>query len=204
MLGGTHWVRGQHGVSLIETLVVICIISIVAAIALMQRGSANTQFQRQNVARELKVAFERGRFDSVKRRADTSGVQAKVIVDVNSYTLTSYVDVSGTMTATDATSNFSAQNIVIAGYGGLSLPYTVYYNQRGEAVDSGGASINPTFLVCNVSCSSPTISNSNIVLVTPTGTVNLLAGGSSIPSFTAPTITTIPPSNSINNTVTLP
>ena len=145
MLGGTHWVRGQHGVSLIETLVVICIISIVAAIALMQRGSANTQFQRQNVARELKVAFERGRFDSVKRRADTSGVQAKVIVDVNSYTLTSYVDVSGTMTATDASSNFSAQNIVIAGYGGLSLPYTVYYNQRGEAVDSGGASISPTF-----------------------------------------------------------
>ena len=204
MLGGTHWVRGQHGVSLIETLVVICIISIVAAIALMQRGSANSQFQRQNVARELKVAFERGRFDSVKRRADTSGVQAKVIVDVNSYTLTSYVDVSGTMTASDATSSFSAQNIVIAGYGGLSLPYTVYYNQRGEAVDSGGASISPKFLVCNISCSSPTISNSNIVLVTPTGTVNLLAGGSSIPSFTAPTITAVPPSNSINNTVTLP
>jgi prepilin-type N-terminal cleavage/methylation domain-containing protein len=204
MLGGTHQVNEQHGFSIVETLVVIIIISIVSAIAFMQRGSANSQFQRQNIARELKVSFERGRFDSVKRRADSSGIQARVLVDTGAYTLTTYKDVSGTMTAAPVTSSFSAQNIVIAGYGGLTLPYTVYYNQRGEAVDSSGASISPKFLVCNVSCSSPTVANSNIVLVTPTGTVNLLAGGSSIPTFTAPTITTVPPTSSINNTVTVP
>lgn len=196
--------RDQDGVSLIETLVVIIIISIVVAIALMQRGSANDQFKRQNVARELKVAFERGRFDSVKRRADTSGTQAKVVVTATSYTLTIFVDVSGSMTANVSSTDTSAQNIVIGAYGGSTLPLTVYYNQRGEPVDSTGASISPKFLVCNVNCSSPTVDNSNIVLVTPTGTVNLLAGGSAIPTFAAPAITNVPGTNSINNTVIVP
>ena len=61
---------GQAGISLVELLVVIVIIAIVASVALMRRGSANEQFQRQNASRELKTAFERARFDSVKRRAD--------------------------------------------------------------------------------------------------------------------------------------
>ena len=82
MLGGTHWVRGQHGVSLIETLVVVSIISIVSAIALMQRGSANNQFQRQNIARELKVAFERSGANWARRappcRADDPEINPAV------------------------------------------------------------------------------------------------------------------------------
>ena len=66
----SYTTQGQDGTTLVEALVVILIISIVAAMAIMNRGSADEQFKRQNLARELKVAFERARFDSVKRRAE--------------------------------------------------------------------------------------------------------------------------------------
>src|SRR5690606_12428047 len=75
------------GFSFVELMVVIVIIVIVATLALMQRGSANEQFQRQNVARELKVALERARFDSVKRRALPP---AKVEVRPDRFILTTY------------------------------------------------------------------------------------------------------------------
>jgi hypothetical protein len=187
--------------------VVIVIIAIVAAIALMNRGSADSQFKRQNVARELKTAFERARFDSVKRRAQItpSDVRATVVVSSNSYALTTYpIDSSGAPVANTLTTSTSGQNVVIGGNGSIGLPFTIYYNQRGEAVDVGGASISPSFYVCNVSCTSPTNNNANLLIVTPTGTVNLLPGGSSVPNFIAPSVTPVPPSTGINNTATLP
>jgi prepilin-type N-terminal cleavage/methylation domain-containing protein len=201
----------QSGVTLIELLVVIVIIAIVASIALMQRGSADAQFKRQNVARELKVAFERARFDSVKRRAQPEAspspeTRAKVVVDTNSYSLTTYtVDSANVSTPSTQTTDTSGQNVVIqGGTNSITLPYTIYYNQRGEAVDINGSSISPSFYVCNATCSSPSTSTANLILVTPTGTVNLLSGGSTAPNFNAPTITTSTNTNTINNTARLP
>jgi prepilin-type N-terminal cleavage/methylation domain-containing protein len=199
----------ESGVTLVELLVVIVIIAIVAALALMQKGSADSQFKRQNVAQELKVAFERARFDSVKRRAQPAAspspdTRAKVVVDTTSYALTTYpINSSGTPTLTAQTTTVSGQNITIAG-NSVALPYTVYYNQRGEAVDSGGFSISPSFLVCNFTCASPTNANANLLIVTPTGTINLLPGGSTAPNFNAPTITNVSPTSGINNTARLP
>jgi len=214
--GATTWAKeamitndnnrtNESGVSYVELLVVIIIIVVVCALAFMKRGSANEQFQRQNVARELKVALERARFDSVKRRADTSGTQAKVLVDAGVYTLTTDINLNGTLESSDdIVRTISSQNIVIAGSGGTTVPVTVRFNQRGEPVDSSGVSISPTFLVCNVSCSSPTIANSNIVVLTPTGTVNLLVGGSTIPTFNAPPVTNVPVGTGVSNLVSVP
>lgn len=193
----------QRGVTVVELLVVVVVIAVIVGFALMQRGGANEQFKRQNVAQELKSAFERARFDSVKRRADSSGIQAKVVVDQTTFTLTTDRDQNGLLETSDnEVANLSGQNIVIAGNTGITLPVTITYNQRGEAtaIDAGGV-IEPVFLVCNVSCASPTQANSNIVLVTPTGTVNLLAGGSPLPTFSPPGgISTVPANTSINNT----
>jgi len=193
-------------VSLIETLVVIAIIVVVAGLALMQRGSANAQFQRQNVARELKVAFERGRFDSVKRHAEGAG-PATVVVDANSYTLTTDLNMDGTFQSSEiVTTNLSAQNITIAGYTSMSLPVTVTFNKRGEAsAVGGGVAVTPQFYVCNGTCpQTPTNGTANIVLVTPTGTVNLLAGSATPPTFANANVTSVSTTSGIRNTVSLP
>jgi prepilin-type N-terminal cleavage/methylation domain-containing protein len=194
----------ESGLSLVELLIVITIIVIVSTIALMQFGSSKQQFSRQNVAQELKSSFERARFDSVKRRAKTSdGVpEASVVVNTNSISLTTYRESGGTYTAETKTTSFSGQNINLVSYGGTTLPVTVTYDRRGEATASSG---NPVFLVCNGTCtaSTDTAGNANIVLVTTTGTVNLLPGGSSIPTFAAPTLAGTP-GGDIKNDVVLP
>jgi Tfp pilus assembly protein FimT len=195
----------ESGVSLVETLIVVVIIAIVAGLALMQSNAPNAQLKRQNVARELKVAMERARFDSVKRRGANSSTQAMLYVTGTSFTLTTDNDLSGTITsADDVMTNFAAQNIVIAGHSGTSVPTTIWFNQRGEPVNSGGGLISPVFLVCNVSCSSPSAANANIVVLTPTGTVNMLPGGATVPNFPVPNVTSVPPGSGISNIVTVP
>ncbi|MBA3352179.1 MAG: prepilin-type N-terminal cleavage/methylation domain-containing protein [Blastocatellia bacterium] len=202
-----HHVRSnshESGVTFIELLVVIVIISIVAALALMQRPSANEQFKRQNAARELKVAFERARFDSVKRRAE-GVLQASVTVTTNSYTLSTDVNPNATGLESVA-SDLSGANITIAGFTSMTLPVTVTFDRRGEAsaVDGSGY-VNPQFLVCNGTCPvTPTSSTANIVLVTPTGTVNLLAGNATPPTFANANVTSIPTTTGISNMVSLP
>jgi prepilin-type N-terminal cleavage/methylation domain-containing protein len=191
----------ESGVTVVELLVVIIIIAIVASIALMNRGSANEQFKRQNVALELKVAFERARFDSVKRRADTAAVQAKVTVTPTSYTLTIDRNMDGTLTADEDLVASLPAGVVIGLYSGASLSsQEVVFNMRGETSQLPA----PQFLVCNVACSSPNNSNSNIVLVTQTGTVNLLNGNSSLPTFANANVSNVNTSTDINNTVSLP
>lgn len=213
MKSKTNIFQNQKGVSLVELLVVIMIITIISTIALMQFGSSKNQFRRQNVAQELKTAFERARFDSVKRRAEiVSGVdnRAKVTVNTNSFTLTVDKNGNGTIEAADdLVNNFGTQNVTITNTAGNGIfPVTVFYDKRGEvtATNNAGIPINPIFIVCNGACTSATAnsSNSNIVLVTPTGTVNLLAGGSAIPVFPTPAVTSVPAATNIKRDVTLP
>ena len=194
----------ESGVTIAELLVVIVVIGVITGFALLQRGGANEQFKRQNVARELKSALERARFDSVKRRADDVDIpQARVVINETSFVLTTDKDQNGVLEAADdQTTDFSGQDIVIGLKPGLSFPVTVTYSHRGESSASDPATnTSPQFWVCNVSCSTPSASNSNLILVTPTGTVNMLAGGVSPPTFDPHSgITNVSASNSINNT----
>ncbi len=193
------------GFSLVELLVVIGIICVLSAIAVMQLTTSNQRFIRQNAARELKAAFERARFDSVKRRPTSIGAFAKVALTQSSFTLTADTNLNGTLEAADdLLRDLSGTSVVMAGSGGTALPTTVYFNQRGEAVNSSGASISPVFLVCGGSCSAPTSANANIVLVTPTGTVNLLPGDAAIPSFPTPNVTSVPVSSDVSKVVSIP
>jgi prepilin-type N-terminal cleavage/methylation domain-containing protein len=198
----------QKGFSLMELLMVTLIISIVAGIALMQLGSSKNQFQRQNVAQMLKSSIERARFDSVKRRVDILN-RAKVVVSATSFTLTIDANANGVTTDTDdsVTTSLAGQGISITG-SGMTFPVTVSFDRRGiaTAVDGSSATVNPVFLVCNGTCSfaTDTTSNSNIVLVTGTGTVNLLPGGSLIPSFATPAVTVVSPGDGVDEDVTIP
>ncbi|HVF31372.1 MAG TPA: prepilin-type N-terminal cleavage/methylation domain-containing protein [Pyrinomonadaceae bacterium] len=189
----------QAGVSVIELLVVMIVIGVIAGFALMQRGGVDVQISRQNVAQQLKVAFERARFNSVKRRAQ-AGQEATVTVTPTSYTLRTYAEVSGAWVASDQTVNLPS-GIVIGLYDESALTTRdVPFNMRGETP----ASPSPEFLVCNVTCANRTNATANIVLVTPTGTVNLLPGGSSLPVFGVPSVTSVPGSNGINPDTVLP
>jgi prepilin-type N-terminal cleavage/methylation domain-containing protein len=200
----------SSGFSLTELLVVIIILTVISTLAFMQYQASNQRFKRQNVAIELKNSFERARFDSVKRRAETEGSQAKVVITNTSFTLTTYkTDDSINYTAENFANDFSGQNVTIQKYNQTSLtfPVTVYFDQRGEVVakDSVGTTVNPIFLVCNGTCdiNNATASNSNIVSISPTGTVNMLAGNAAIPGFTAPPITSVTPNDFLNTFVSL-
>jgi Tfp pilus assembly protein FimT len=178
---------------LVELLVVILVIAIIMSMSVMQYGKSRERFRMQNVARELKVAFERARFDSVKRRPEDSSTFARVAIaggtdEANTYTLTTDLNQNGTFDTGDSvTTNTSPQGILIKPKPGvtMSFPVTVAFNMRGEVVASqaDGSAVLPSFIVCYQPC---TPAESLIVLVTPTGTVNILDGVTGVPNFTAP------------------
>jgi len=200
MRSGTKKSGSERGATLIEVMVVLVIIIVLTTIALMKRGSSNDVLKRQNAAQQLKAAFERARFDSVKRRPDTNAAQAKVAVSIWGYTLTTDLDLNGVLNGSDdRNTDIGSQNIAIKDYNGNILPITVYYNKRGEAVDINGNPISPVFYVCNITCNSPGANNANILLVTPTGTVNLLPGDSRLPVFGVPAINGVPTTTGINH-----
>jgi Tfp pilus assembly protein FimT len=190
--------ESEKGISIVELMVVIVIISILTALAVLNRGSANEIFQRQNAVGELKVAFERARFDSVKRRGD--GVEpfpfASVEVRTNGFTLRTYTREGSASTATphDVVKTFPA-GVTAAHYSSGTLPMTITFNRRGET--AGGV---PQFRITDQKSGG-----SDIIVVTPTGTVNVLPGTSSIPTFSNPTLSGNPAANaSISNQVVVP
>ncbi|MDM7921207.1 MAG: prepilin-type N-terminal cleavage/methylation domain-containing protein [Pyrinomonadaceae bacterium] len=197
--------KSEHGFSLVELLVVITIIAVVAGLAMMQRGNANEQFQRQNAARELKTAFERARFDSVKRRAiistDTTDPnpdkRARVIIDTAGFTLVTDVNQNGDVAdAGDSVTTPFPPNIAVTPRTGLSLPLTVSFNRRGEP-DVADLQL----LVCNGTCGSGTgtSADANVLLVTATGTVEMLPGGSAINPYPTPVVTVVPGGTAIRS-----
>ena len=214
--------RRRRGFSLVELVVVVALIVVIGGIAVAFLGRSKSQMQRQNVARELKVAFERARFDSVKRRADAGchasippGARARVVITNNSFTLVTDVKEDGSYTS--VANSFGGQSISISddidnSANTLQFPVTVSFNARGEActTDNTGAVINDSlyaarFLVCNGTCDygTATKSNSNLVLVTPTGTVNLLAGNAEAPDFDPPGVSNVDDESFINTLVSL-
>lgn len=196
----------QSGKSMIEVVLVLVIIVIIATFAIGQYRNSRPQFIRQNTARQLKISFERARFDSVKRRTDTAQ-QAKVVVDQTWFALSTDLNNDGVIGLSEAETNkFSSDGITITGQN-MVFPVTVSFDSRGNVTAKGsdGTKVNPVFYVCNGACTpaTATAANANVVLVSDTGTVNYLAGSSSIPSFTNPIITTIPGTTAISTPVAI-
>ena len=88
----------QAGVSLIEVLIVLVIVGVLVTIAIAQISRPKEVFDRQTITREFKVALERARFDSVKRRPATVADQSKVTVtNSRSFSYITDLDGSGTL-----------------------------------------------------------------------------------------------------------
>jgi prepilin-type N-terminal cleavage/methylation domain-containing protein len=192
--------NSEAGVTLVELMVVVLIIVVIASIAFMSPARTNEQLKRQNAARDLKTAFERARFDSVKRRADSSGSpsvpHAYVRVDsATQFTLVTDNNSDGDLTdALDTVVTTLPAGITIAS--DLTIPATISFDRRGEP-----SVADVSFVVCHGTCdfSNDTPAIANVIHVTPTGTVNMLPGGSTVPTFTAPNVSNVNTSTSIRS-----
>lgn len=200
--GNNRTFHGQSGKSLIEIIIVVVIITIVATFTVAQYGSSKNNLSRQNTAHKLKSSMERARFDSVKRRTTDAALQAKVVVNQSWFAVITDANLNGTIDANDReVTKFGDLNVSIAGQS-MNFPVTLTYDERGNVVARGSdnALVNPIFYVCTGSCTAgtATAANSNIVLVSPAGTVNLLAGNSTLPSFNNPSVTNVAADDDVN------
>jgi prepilin-type N-terminal cleavage/methylation domain-containing protein len=188
--------KDQSGFSLAEVLVVIVIISIIVVFAVAQFGNSADSFETENIARELKVRFERARFDSVKRRPANVVDMSRVVINNEtsfSYSMDSNQN-NQLETSETQTVDFSGRTNIKILQNGMNFPVTVIFDRRGHitATDGLGAEINPAFTVCN-NCTSETANNSNalIVALSATGTVSMYHWDESPPDLHDPTVTTI-------------
>jgi len=210
MIDGENKYRTEDGFTLVEVLIVVVIIMVVSLIPLLSIQSSKTVYERQNFARELKSALERARFDSVKRRASDSGIQARVIIRENGFDLVTFAKPAGVsassteMGEVTSSKEIEEQGTVFSHPSsdiGTAFPVTISFTERGEAiaVDAGGNVLSsPAVIICAGACSSFDRSNSNILAVSRTGTVNLLPGDMAIPTFAAPQTTSVSQGSGIN------
>ena len=185
----------QSGLTLFEVLVVLVIAAILVTFAVAQLGQSKNNLQRQNVARELKVSFERARFDSVKRRAADINKRAGVKVDATYFDVTIDRNLSGAIEASDTNKiDFGAGSDIRIVSADLAFPVTVKFDQRGQitAIDALGVNVKPKFIICN-NCTAATANaqNANVISISPTGTIVMTAFGESEPTFQNPIVTNV-------------
>src|SRR5213078_1651751 len=83
-------------------------------------------------------------------------------------------------------------------------PLTIRFDERGHAVLSDCVSTPPPnvplLYFCNGACTPATANsqNSNVIFVSPTGTVAMLAGGESMPTFGNPNVTNVNANMQVN------
>lgn len=197
----------RNGFSLLELLIVVVIIGIISVLAMTQFGRTQTRLQRQNIARELKVYFERARFDSVKRRATNTADMARVIItSATTFNVTTDMNLNGTIDTAD-TRFMSLNGRTDARITGANVifPVIVRFDQRGQATATNGnnAEITPTFTICDADCTvaAPTADNSTVITITPTGTVAMLDGGSTLSNVAAPNVSTVAGNTAVSSLV---
>ena len=197
--------RSASGFSVIELLIVLVVVGIVVTLAVIALGSSASSLARQNISREFKVALERARYDSVKRRPDTCDQMSRVeITSATSFRLLTDTNRNGSIDPASETSVFdfeSRSNTEIVD--AITYPVTIRFDGRGNT--SSGPCSAPTAphastTFCEMPCTAATANDQNatVIYVSPTGTTTSLLGGQTIPDFDEPSVTTIAPSLYIN------
>lgn len=198
----------QSGISLVEVLIVLVILAILVTFAIANFGSAKTSFQRQRIARELKVYLERARFDSVKRRAAAESEMARVIFNSpTSFTAVTDLNQNGKVLNSDGTiedgdkrpvdfTQRSDTQIFVSDT--FNYPVTIRFNQRGHitATDNSGNNVSPIlFTICSKNCSDTSENNKelSVVSVSTTGTIAVLKNGQNLSTLPTPAITSSTP-----------
>lgn len=163
--------RRERGVSIVEILIVILMISIVSAFALVRISGAQRAMRLTNSAREFMGWLERARLDSTRRHAITPvnagdpDLRARVtIASANSYTVLIDQDGDG---ALDPARTFTLPPTHGATFAGIAIPTTIYYNWRGRSVDNAGNLLNLSFSLQDAN------GNTNLINLTGAGDATL-------------------------------
>ncbi|HKQ51165.1 MAG TPA: prepilin-type N-terminal cleavage/methylation domain-containing protein [Pyrinomonadaceae bacterium] len=135
--------RRERGFSLVELLIVVAMISVVAAFAVMQISAAQRAMRLTNSAREFMAWLEKARVDSVRRHPMSKNEMAMVkITAANAYVVK--IDQNG-----DGALDPDLTITIPASYGtsfsGVAVPQEIYFNWRGRPVSDTGASLSLAF-----------------------------------------------------------
>jgi hypothetical protein len=159
-----------------------------------------------DIAREFKVALERARFDSVKRRpAACEDMSRVVITSATSFELITDMNQNGTLepaSETRVTTFGTRGNVVLVG-DDISYPTTIRFDRRGNATSGDCDDLEDVVqeaVFCNLPCTAASANseNSNIVFVSRTGTAAMLPGGTTLPEFDDPDVTDIEAGTQVN------
>jgi prepilin-type N-terminal cleavage/methylation domain-containing protein len=197
--------RKDSGFSIIELLIVLAILGILVTFAILALGSSSRILERQSIAKEFKVALERSRFDSVKRRPETCSEMARVeITSATSFRYITDTNQDGTLqpaTEQKVVDFGQYSDVIIVDDPAPTYPIIIRFDSRGQtssgACGSETTADTPTHF-CEAPCATRDSSNSNSVYVSPTGTVAFLNGGESVPAFLEPTVSNVSTSSDIN------
>lgn len=203
------------GFSLIELLIVVVVVGIIVTFSFLSFGSSAANLGRQNIAREFKVSLERARFDSVKRRATAcSNMSSVTINNSTSFSTSIDRDQNGRLELPIETRvvNFAnSSNVTIIG-NGVTLPVTIRFDERGRAFlrsDCDPSSIPtssvPLLYFCNSTCTAATVNsqNANAIFISATGTVAMMTGDATLPTFDPPTVAAYPPTSGVDDDLTI-
>src|SRR5262245_43359587 len=104
----------QSGKSLVEIIIVLAVGGILVSMAVVRMINAQSNMERQYIAREFKVNLERARFDAVKRRATSLTDMTRITInDATSYKVLLDTNQNGVLdTAEERTVSFGDYSAV--------------------------------------------------------------------------------------------
>lgn len=140
---------GERGISILEMLIVVCMIGIVTAFAVIRITGAQRALQLSNSSREFTSWLEKARLDSVRRHAPAggSGMASVTITSANSYSV--LIDQNGDG-ALDPARIVTLPAVNGATFSGIAVPLVIQYNWRGRPVDANGNLMNLAFTIQDV------------------------------------------------------
>lgn len=156
---------GQCGASLLEIIIVIAMVSVVAAFAIMQIATAQRSMRLTNSAREMMGWLEKARLDSLRRHPMSESEMARItITSANTYTVTIDKDGDGSL---DQPLTITIPGTNGATFSGVTIPTIIRFNWRGRPVDASGNPIDLSFSL------QDSANNVNPIYLTSTGDASL-------------------------------
>lgn len=133
--------RGERGVSILEVLIMLVMVSVITGYALTRISGAQQFMRMENASREFMSYVDKARLDSVRRHAGPPGtlpqpaMSSVTITGPRSYRVVMDFDGDGNM---DAPRNITIPQDqgVIFNTGTTPLPITISFNWRGRAVSA--------------------------------------------------------------------